>query len=151
MNNIISEYFGFKYEKGQTLDPITSSYAISCKSIKLLVQHNTRDQINFTKKEIVIDPDRIGYPRDDQYIKKQANEFAKICTEIMIKAMSLFFDSAFGEEMSEKIVESTKNEQLIKAYKTGDFQKKSDIVKNILIEKGFFENKKYEYEYVSDE
>lgn len=151
MNNIISEYFGFKYDNGQDLDPITSYYAISCKSIKFLVQHNTSNQIKFKEKEIKINPEKIGYPRDEQYIKTQAKEFAKLCTEIMIKAMSLFFDSAFGEEMSEKIVESTKNEKVIKAYKTGDFQKKRDIVKKILIQNGFFENKKYEYEYVINE
>lgn len=151
MNNIISEYFGFKYDKGQDLHPITSYYAISCESIKFLVQHNTNDQINFTKKEIVIDPEKIGNPRNDQYIKEKAKEFAKLCTEIMIKAMSLFFDSAFGEEMSEKIVESTQEEKLINDYKTGDSQKKSDIVKNILIENGFFEKKNYKYEYVIDE
>jgi hypothetical protein len=63
MNNNISEYFGFKYDKGQTLDPITSHYAISCKSIKFLVQHNTSDQINFNEKEIEINPDEIGYQR----------------------------------------------------------------------------------------
>lgn len=151
MNNIISEYFGFKYDKGQSLDPITSYYAISCKSIKFLVQHNTGSQIKFQKKEIVINSNKLGHPRDNEYIKEKAKEFAKLCTEIMIRAMSLFFDSAFGEEMSEKIVESTQDEKLIKTYKTGDSQKKSDIVKKILIENGFFENKKYKYEYVIDE
>lgn len=150
MNNIISEYFGFKYDEGQDLHPITSYYAISCESIKFLVQHNTNDQIKFKEKEIKIDPNKIGYQRNDQYIKEQAKEFAKLCTEIMIRAMSLFFDSAFGKEMSEKIVESTQNGKLIKAYKTRDSPKKSDIVKKILIENGFFENKKYTYEYVFD-
>lgn len=150
MNNIISEYFGFKYDKGQGLDPITSYYAISCESIKFLVQHNTSDQIKFNKKEIEINSNKLGNPRDNEYIKEKAKEFAKLCTEIMIRAMSLFFDSAFGEEMSEKIVESTQNEKLINAYKKGEFQKKSDIVKNILIENGFFEKKNYKYEYVID-
>lgn len=151
MNNIISEYFGFKYDKGQDLHPITSYYAISCESIKFLVQYNTRNQIKFTRKEIEIISNKLRDPRDNEYIKEKAKEFAKLCTEIMIKAMSLFFDSAFGEEMSEKIVESTQNEKLINAYKTGKFPKKSDIVKNILIKNGFFKNKKYKYEYVIDE
>ena len=149
INNLISEYFGFKYEKEQPLVPITSYYAIDYESIKFLVQHNTYEKIKFKENSIEIDPDKIEW-NDKQYIKEKKNEFAKLCTEIMIKAMSYYFDSAFEEIMLQKIVESTKNDKIISAYNNGDFQKKRDIVKKILIKYNFFKNEKYNYTYVID-
>ena len=151
INNLISEYFGFKYEKEQPLVPITSYYAIDYESIKFLVQHNTYEKIKFKENNIEIDPNKIkGNNIDEQYIEKKKNEFAKLCTEIMIKAMSYYFDSAFEEIMLQKIVESTKNDKIISAYNNGDFQKKRDIVKKILIKYNFFKNEKYNYTYVID-
>ena len=151
INNLISEYFGFKYEKEQPLVPITSYYAIDYESIKFLVQHNTYEKIKFKENNIEIDPDKIkGNNIDEQYIEKKKNEFAKLCTEIMIKAMSYYFDSAFEEIMLQKIVESTKNDKIISAYNNGDFQKKREIVKKILIKYNFFKNEKYNYTYVID-
>ena len=151
INNLISEYFGFKYEKEQPLVPITSYYAIDYESIKFLVQHNTYEIIKIKENSIEIDPDKIeGNNIDEQYIKEKKNEFAKLCTEIMIKAMSYYFDSAFEEIMLQKIVESTKNDKIISAYNNGDFQKKRDIVKKILIKYNFFKNEKYNYTYVID-
>ena len=151
INNLISEYFGFKYEKEQPLVPITSYYAIDYESIKFLVQHNTYEVIKIKENSIEIDPDKIsGNNIDEQYIKEKKNEFAKLCTEIMIKAMSYYFDSAFEEIMLQKIVESTKNDKIISAYNNGDFQKKRDIVKKILIKYNFFKNEKYNYTYVID-
>ena len=151
INNLISEYFGFKYEKEQPLVPITSYYAIDYESIKFLVQHNTYEIIKIKENSIEIDPDKIeGNNIDEQYIEKKKNEFAKLCTEIMIKAMSYYFDSAFEEIMLQKIVESTKNDKIISAYNNGDFQKKRDIVKKILIKYNFFKNEKYNYTYVID-
>ena len=149
INNLISEYFGFKYEKEQPLVPITSYYAIDYESIKFLVQHNTYEKIKFKENSIEIDPDKIEW-NDKQYIEEKKNEFAKLCTEIMIKAMSYYFDSAFEEIMLQKIVESTKNDKIISAYNNGDFQKKRDIVKKILIKYNFFKNEKYNYTYVID-
>ena len=64
--------------------------------------------------------------------------------------MSYYFDSAFEEIMLQKIVESTKNDKIISAYNNGDFQKKRDIVKKILIKYNFFKNEKYNYTYVID-
>ena len=143
INNLISEYFGFKYEKEQPLVPITSYYAIDYESIKFLVQHNTYEIIKIKENSIEIDPDKIsGNNIDEQYVEKKKNEFAKLCTEIMIKAMSYYFDSAFEEIMLQKIVESTKNDKIISAYNNGDFQKKRDIVKKILIKYNFFKNEK---------
>ena len=52
--------------------------------------------------------------------------------------------------MLQKIVESTKNDKIISAYNNGDFQKKRDIVKKILIKYNFFKNEKYKYTYVID-
>ena len=131
INNLISEYFGFKYEKEQPLVPITSYYAIDYESIKFLVQHNTYEIIKIKENSIEIDPDKIeGNNIDEQYIKEKKNEFAKLCTEIMIKAMSYYFDSAFEEIMLQKIVESTKNDKIISAYNNGDFQKKRYSKKN---------------------
>ena len=151
INNLISEYFGFKYEKEQPLVPITSYYAIDYESIKFLVQHNTYEIIKIKENSIEIDPDKIkGNNIEEQYIKKKKNEFAKLCTEIMIKAMSYYFDSAFEEIMLQKIVESTKNDKIISAYNNGDFQKKRDIVKKILIKYNFFKNEKYNYTYIID-
>ena len=151
INNLISEYFGFKYEKEQPLVPITSYYAIDYESIKFLVQHNTYEKIKIKENSIEIDPDKIkGNNIDEQYIEKKKNEFAKLCTEIMIKAMSYYFDSAFEEIMLQKIVESTKNDKIISAYNNGDFQKKRDIVKKILIKYNFFKNEKYNYTYIID-
>ena len=151
INNLISEYFGFKYENNQPLVPITSYYAINYESIKFLVQHNTYEKIKIKENSIEIDPDKIkGNNIDEQYIEKKKNEFAKLCTEIMIKAMSYYFDSAFEEIMLQKIVESTKNDKIISAYNNGDFQKKRDIVKKILIKYNFFKNEKYNYTYVID-
>ena len=151
INNLISEYFGFKYEKEQPLVPITSYYAIDYESIKFLVQHNTYEIIKIKENSIEIDPDKIeGNNIDEQYIKEKKNEFAKLCTEIMIKAMSYYFDSAFEEIMLQKIVESTKNDKIISAYNNGDFQKKRDIVKKILIKYNFFKNEKYNYTYIID-
>ena len=151
INNLISEYFGFKYENNQPLVPITSYYAINYESIKFLVQHNTYEKIKIKENSIEIDPDKIkGNNIDEQYIEKKKNEFAKLCTEIMIKAMSYYFDSAFEEIMLQKIVESTKNDKIISAYNNGDFQKKREIVKKILIKYKFFKNEKYNYTYVID-
>ena len=151
INNLISKYFGFKYEKEQHLVPITSYYAIDYESIKFLVQHNTYEIIKIKENSIEIDPDKIeGNNIDEQYIKEKKNEFAKLCTEIMIKAMSYYFDSAFEEIMLQKIVESTKNDKIISAYNNGDFQKKRDIVKKILIKYNFFKNEKYNYTYIID-
>lgn len=151
INNLISEYFGFKYENNQPLVPITSYYAINYESIKFLVQHNTYEKIKIKENSIEIDPDKIkGNNIDEQYIEEKKNEFAKLCTEIMIKAMSYYFDSAFEEIMLQKIVESTKNDKIISAYNNGDFQKKRDIVKKILIKYKFFKNEKYNYTYVID-
>ena len=151
INNLISEYFGFKYENNQPLIPITSYYAINYESIKFLVQHNTYEKIKIKENSIEIDPDKIkGNNIDEQYIEKKKNEFAKLCTEIMIKAMSYYFDSAFEEIMLQKIVESTKNDKIISAYNNGNFQKKRDIVKKILIKYNFFKNEKYNYTYVID-
>ena len=151
INNLISKYFGFKYEKEQHLVPITSYYAIDYESIKFLVQHNTYEKIKFKENSIEIDPDKIkGNNIEEQYIKKKKNEFAKLCTEIMIKAMSYYFDSAFEEIMLQKIVESTKNDKIISTYNNGDFQKKRDIVKKILIKYNFFKNEKYNYTYIID-
>ena len=151
INNLISEYFGFKYEKEQPLVPITSYYAIDYESIKFLVQHNTYEIIKIKENSIEIDPDKIkGNNIDEQYIEKKKNEFAKLCTEIMIKAMSYYFDSAFEEIMLQKIIESTKNDKIISAYNNGNFQKKRDIVKKILIKYNFFKNEKYNYTYVID-
>ena len=149
INNLISEYFGFKYGNNQPLEPITSYYAIDYESIKFLVQHNTYEKIKFKENSIEIDPDKIEW-NDKQYIEEKKNEFAKLCTEIMIKAMSYYFDSAFEEIMLQKIVESTKNDKIISAYNNGDFQKKRDIVKKILIKYNFFKNEKYNYTYVID-
>ena len=151
INNLISEYFGFKYENNQPLVPITSYYAINYESIKFLVQHNTYEKIKIKENSIEIDPDKIkGNNIDEQYIEEKKNEFAKLCTEIMIKAMSYYFDSAFEEIMLQKIVESTKNDKIISAYNNGDFQKKREIVKKILIKYKFFKNEKYNYTYVID-
>ena len=151
INNLISEYFGFKYEKTQPLEPITSYYAIDYESIKFLVLHNTYEKIKFKENSIEIDPDKIDLNNiDEQYVEEKKNEFAKLCTEIMIKAMSYYFDSAFEEIMLQKIVESTKNDKIISAYNNGDFQKKRDIVKKILIKYNFFKNEKYKYTYVID-
>ena len=151
INNLISEYFGFKYENNQPLIPITSYYAINYESIKFLVQHNTYEKIKIKENSIEIDPDKIkGNNIDEQYIEEKKNEFAKLCTEIMIKAMSYYFDSAFEEIMLQKIVESTKNDKIISAYNNGNFQKKRDIVKKILIKYNFFKNEKYNYTYVID-
>ena len=151
INNLISEYFGFKYGNNQPLEPITSYYAIDYESIKFLVQHNTYEKIKFKENNIEIDPNKIkGKNIDEQYIEEKKNEFAKLCTEIMIKAMSYYFDSAFEEIMLQKIVESTKNDKIISAYNNGDFQKKRDIVKKILIKYNFFKNEKYKYTYVID-
>ena len=152
INNLISEYFGFKYEKTQQpLAPIIGYYAIDYESIKFLVLHNTYEKIKFKENNIEIDPNKIkGKNIDEQYIEEKKNEFAKLCTEIMIKAMSYYFDSAFEEIMLQKIVESTKNDKIISAYNNGDFQKKRDIVKKILIKYNFFKNEKYNYTYVID-
>ena len=77
INNLISEYFGFKYEKEQPLVPITSYYAIDYESIKFLVQHNTYEIIKIKENSIEIDPDKIkGNNIEEQYIKKKKNEFA---------------------------------------------------------------------------
>ena len=66
------------------------------------------------------------------------------------KSNELLLRSAFEEIMLQKIVESTKNDKIISAYNNGDFQKKRDIVKKILIKYKFFKNEKYNYTYVID-
>ena len=119
MNNIISEYFGFKYEKGQGLDPITSYYAISCKSIKFLVQYNASSQIKFKEKEICdlegeITERDVKIQRLINLIKSE--DAYKYMQSMMTEAVTLIFEN------EQKYLRTKPNPALKSAERVGELE-----------------------------